>query len=335
MSISNQSNGTHAVSFMVQNKRYRYSGFASVDDAELFEKQARNDVKKGKEVTPPNFSKIAKKAIQDMTVGFWLNKTYRMYWQDKASPEKIRLKMKEATAWFGNTTCINDITTVSLDDWILHLKAKGNANGTINRKLAIMSKMLKYADESVRLNHFPKIHRQQERNGRVRYVTPDEEIKIMATLDHWHLPDLKDSISVLIDTGLRRSELGKLKPKDVEGTVIEVWDGKGNIDRTVPMTKRVREIMARRVQAQERVGNLFPVNIDTLSRNWDKVRFHLGYDDLVLHCFRHTTASRLVQRGIGLKTVKEWMGHLVLTTTLRYAHLSPKNLEDAVAVLEQ
>ena len=69
--------------------------------------------------------------------------------------------------------------------------------------------------------------------------------------------------------------------------------------------------MARRVQAQERVGNLFPVNIDTLSRNWDKVRFHLGYDDLVLHCFRHTTASRLVQRGVGLKTVKEWMGHLV------------------------
>ena len=41
-------------------------GFASVDDAELFEKQARNDLKKGKEVTPPNFSKIAKKAIQDI-----------------------------------------------------------------------------------------------------------------------------------------------------------------------------------------------------------------------------------------------------------------------------
>jgi hypothetical protein len=70
MAISDQSNGTHAVSFMVQKKRYRYGGFASVDDAELFEKQARNDLKKGKEVTPPNFSKIAKKAIQDMTVGF-------------------------------------------------------------------------------------------------------------------------------------------------------------------------------------------------------------------------------------------------------------------------
>jgi len=335
MAISHQSNGTHAVSFMVQKKRHRYGGFASVDDAELFELQARNDLKKGKEVTPPSFSKIAKKAIQDMTVGFWLNKTYRMYWHDKASPEKIRLKMKEAGLWFGNTTDINEITTVALDDWILALKAKGNANATINRKLAVMSKVLKFADESVQLNHYPKIHRQQERNGRIRYVTPEEEIQIMATLDHWHLPDLKDSISVLIDTGLRRSELGKLKPKDVEGAVVEVWDGKGNIDRTVPMTKRVKEIMKRRVQAQATVGKLFPVNIDTLSRKWDRVRFHLGYDDLVLHCFRHTTASRLVQRGVGLKTVKEWMGHKVINTTLRYAHLSAKNLEDAVAVLEQ
>jgi len=331
-----QTNGTHAVAFMYQKERFRYGGFPSEDEAEVWEKQAKIDLKKGKPITPPSFSKEVKKAMQSMTLEHWVDKTYRMYWADKAAPEKMRLKMKEILSWFGRTTNVNDITTLELDDFILHLKAKGNANGTINRKLAVMSKVLKYADESVQLRHYPKIHRQKENKGRVRYVTPNEEAHIMATFEHWGLDDLKDSVSVLIDTGLRRSELGKLEPHCVEnGEVVEVWDGKGNIDRSVPMTKRVKDIMARRVLAQEKVGKLFPVNVDTLSRKWDRVRFHLGYDDLVLHCFRHTTASRLVQRGVGIKTVKEWMGHKVLTTTLRYAHLSPKNLADAVAVLEQ
>ena len=56
--------------------------------------------------------------------------------------------------------------------------------------------------------------------------------------------------------------------------------------------------------------------------------------EAVPHALRHTFCSRLVQRGVPILTVKELAGHLSLETTLRYAHLAPHNLVDAVNLLE-
>ena len=61
----------------------------------------------------------------------------------------------------------------------------------------------------------------------------------------------------------------------------------------------------------------------------------LGDDtDFVPHCLRHTCASRLVQKGVHLQVVQQWLGHRAIQTTLRYAHLAPKNLNSARDVLE-
>ena len=57
--------------------------------------------------------------------------------------------------------------------------------------------------------------------------------------------------------------------------------------------------------------------------------------NFVFHALRHTFVSRLVQRGVNLRTVAELAGHKVLATTMRYAHLAPKDLVAAIQVLER
>ncbi|WNM60153.1 tyrosine-type recombinase/integrase [Candidatus Nitrospira allomarina] len=49
--------------------------------------------------------------------------------------------------------------------------------------------------------------------------------------------------------------------------------------------------------------------------------------DASWHRLRHTTASRLVMAGV---TVKEVLGHRNIQTTLRYAHLAPSHIQDAM-----
>ena len=52
-----------------------------------------------------------------------------------------------------------------------------------------------------------------------------------------------------------------------------------------------------------------------------------------LHLCRHTCASRLVQRGVPLLLVKDWLGHEDIQTTMIYAHLAPKALHSVVGLL--
>jgi integrase len=74
----------------------------------------------------------------------------------------------------------------------------------------------------------------KEENGRLRYLSTDEERRLLAAAAKW--PHLHDLIVVALATGLRQEELFGLKPSDVDLhlnliTVI----GKGSKLRTVPL----------------------------------------------------------------------------------------------------
>ncbi|WP_179486680.1 tyrosine-type recombinase/integrase [Granulicella arctica] len=52
------------------------------------------------------------------------------------------------------------------------------------------------------------------------------------------------------------------------------------------------------------------------------------------HCNRHTFASRLVMKGIDLRTMGEMLGHRTFQATMRYTHLAADHKQSARACLD-
>ena len=279
------------------------------------------------------------KVGQAWTLGEAFDKACETVWDEANSKSGLSLQRtaKHAVGHFGRTMRVDEIDMNALDGFVKALRHSGNSNATINRKLAAISRILTVAQERGGLHSKPKIPKQKEPVGRVRFVSREEEAEIIATMEKWGQLDLLDAYIVLVDTGIRRGELFKLTPPDVSaaGDSITLWVTKSDAPRTVPLTTRAQVAIARRLKGTSARNNaLFDFSPRWLNANWDRVRYHLDLHDVNLHKFRHTCASRLVQNGVDIAVVQKWLGHKTISVTLKYAHLAPKNLTNAVQALE-
>ena len=268
-----------------------------------------------------------------------LEKTKQAAWSDMLNGDRAVLNAQVALNYFGASTRLDELTTDRLDDYAAYLAGEGNSNATINRKLAALSKLLTVAVERGGMEKRPIIRRKPEGVGRIRYLSEGEEAKVLQIFRQWGKDDHVDVFMVLIDSGLRESELWRMEARDIDFTqgIMTVWKTKNGQPRSVPMTERVREIIECRSEAAP-VGSLFPYRNEWFGHVWDRMREVLKLSEdrqFVPYALRHTCCSRLVQRGVNLRVVQEWMGHKTITVTLRYAHLCPTNLLNAVRVLNR
>ncbi|MBJ6726807.1 tyrosine-type recombinase/integrase [Geomesophilobacter sediminis] len=226
-----------------------------------------------------------------------------------------------------------------VQDLIRKLESSGVSVATVNRYLATLKTIMKHF--RLQVDH---IKLKKERNGRIRVLTKDEEQMAIELLrgaegqgKRPYYTEAADMVVVLVDTGMRLSELLNLKYEDVNfgRNLISIWINKGDRPRSIPMTTRVRTILEQRKHLNK--VKPFTISKAEMERAWQWCRAGMGLDgdkEFVLHALRHTCASRLINAGIDVMVVKEWLGHSSVQITERYSHLNPIKLVQAVEVLE-
>ena len=132
--------------------------------------------------------------------------------------------------------------------------------------------------------------------------------------------------------GLRVSEVVRLKPTDIESDrmLIRVEQGKGKKDRYTILAERLLEEL-RQYWRLYRPGDwLFagsdrtgPIAIRTAQEAYYQAREAAGISHgRSIHALRHSFGTHLLEAGVDLLTIRQWMGHSSLGTTAGYLHVS-------------
>lgn len=115
---------------------------------------------------------------------------------------------------------------------------------------------------------------------------------------------------------------------------------KGGKGRMVPMTEKLaaalasaRHLHGTRVLLQDDGRELTP----KVLRAWIKSTQRLAGLKVTgnFHILRHTFCSHLAMRGAPAKVIQELAGHVHLSTTMKYMHLSPGHKEQAIPLLDR
>jgi integrase len=259
-------------------------------------------------------------------------------WGTQKSGEHSYQRAQKVVDLMGDLP-LHEIRNTSVIALTVKLRDAGYKDATINRHLAALKTILRTAQQEWQvISTVPYFRMMKEPLGRTRIITREEQHYIVDYFQRNGLLQYADLAGVLVDTGMRLSEALNLKKEDVnfETNMISVWENKSDKPRSIPMTKYVLRILATRSRLG--CGMYFPYSIDQCQHYWQKMRnnhFMFSTDkQFVWHALRHTCASRLVQNGADLYTVKELLGHSTISVTERYAHLNPDNLKAAVSLLE-
>jgi integrase len=211
------------------------------------------------------------------------------------------------------------------------------SDATINRHFAFLRHVLMLAVKDGKLTQnpvsglkfFPEVKR-------TRFLSENELTRLRGVMreSDWRL------VAFAIETGLRRGEQFPLRwdQVDLENGVLTLPLPKGGKTRHVPLSEEAKAIL-RSFDSFLRSAWVFPGLKDVaqpmdsrafLRRSFEPGLRKAGIAGACWHSLRHTAASRRIMAGVDLVSVKEILGHRDIQTTLRYSHLAPGHLRDAV-----
>jgi integrase len=224
---------------------------------------------------------------------------------------------------------------------------QGLAPKTVNNILAVASKVLTHAVELEVIEKKPRIRLLAVPPSKFRFLDFEEYDRLLAVLGDE--PVWGAAILTAGDAGLRVGEILGLHQEDVDhraGVITvrrSVWRGivgspKGGRSRMVPMTGRLARALGGLRHLKGELVWSTPegcgMTKKMAQRALERACRRAGLAKFSWHSMRHTFCSHLAMRGAAPKAIQELAGHRSIQTTMRYMHLAPTALVEAIGLLE-
>lgn len=209
-------------------------------------------------------------------------------------------------------------------------RTKEISTTTINREHSYLRAMF---NELERLgvidypNPLNKIRMFKEREGELRYLSHDEINSLLVACKASSNRSLIYVVKICLATGARWDEANSLKLSQIKDGRITFLNTKSGKNRSVPIQPWLFEELT----SLEPVNNrrLFLDSLSAFRKAMQKTGIELPRGQMT-HVLRHTFASHYVISGGNVVKLRDTLGHSEITTTMRYAHLAPDHLEDAL-----
>ena len=236
-------------------------------------------------------------------------------------------------------------TYAMLRHWVGSLSESGLAPGSINRKIIAVRSYFRFLQKRRSVSENPALRLRALKTGKPlpQFI---EETEMARLIDHrdWGegFEGLRDLtiLELLYGTGMRLSELTRLKVSDVDlyGGTVKVL-GKRNKERVIPITPSLGVLLRKYLDA---LRQRFACNDNSFLIVTDKgegcypmfvnrtVKRYIGtasVDRKSPHVLRHTYATHLLDHGADLNAVKDLLGHQSLAATQIYTHTTPGKLK--------
>ena len=260
------------------------------------------------------------------------SKVNKQSWKDDQD------RLQWINGFFGDVA-LNEISPIHIERLKSHKLKEGVTRTTVNHYLKTLKRMFNIAIawEYTDKNPVRGIKFYSEKDAqRERILTEDEEDRLFGTAP----AHLKPILVVALNTGMRRGEILNLKWKHVNLNKREIFieKSKSGNPRTVDINSALFKELERLKSGSKTKEYVF-INPRTgkpytkLQRSFETARTNAQIKELRFHDLRHTFASRLIERGVDIIKVKEFLGHSTVRTTERYIHSGREERKKAVELL--
>jgi integrase/recombinase XerD len=196
----------------------------------------------------------------------------------------------------------------------------------------------------------------------LKFIRPEKEKKlpvilsrdeVKAILNRVEFPHHRACLKIIYSLGLRIGEGTRLKVSDIDSDrmFVHIHRSKGNKDRYIPLPERTLQIMrafwkmhrnpvwlfpAPGRGGQKMSYNKIPIPISSIQIAFGEAKRAAGIHKKVsVRHLRHSYATHLLEAGVNLRYVQQYLGHNDPKTTMVYTQLIKQDLEEPTRILNE